>query len=157
MELDRIVLVALVNRRGEVLLRSRDQVSTVRANRWSLPGGGAERDESAETAAVRLVREQTSLSVDSPLRSAWWGRLTSPRAEVRLFAASTKATTADLPFDPVPGALSRFGGYVLEFVPGAEVLSGRSFTPASGFVLPNFLGSGLYRELTTVTDPDKLV
>ena len=46
MELDRIVVVALVNRRGQVLLRSRDQVSTVRANRWSLPGGGAQRDES---------------------------------------------------------------------------------------------------------------
>jgi 8-oxo-dGTP pyrophosphatase MutT (NUDIX family) len=157
MELDRIVLVALVNRRGQVLLRSRDQVSTVGANRWSLPGGGVYREESAETAALRLVREQTSLSIDSPLRSAWWGNMSSPKAEVHLFAASTGATNADLPFDPVPGAVARFGGYVLEFVSGSEVLSGRSFTPMSGYVLPSFLGSRIYRELVTVTDPDKLV
>ena len=103
------------------------------------------------------MREQTSLPVESPLRTAWWGRLTSPRAEVHLFAAATKATTADLPFDPVPGALARFGGYVLEFVPGQEVLSGRAFTPVTGYVLPNFLDSRLYRELCTSTDPDRLV
>jgi 8-oxo-dGTP pyrophosphatase MutT (NUDIX family) len=156
MELDRIVVVALVNRRGQVLLRSRDQVSAVRANRWSLPGGGAEREESAETAALRLVREQTGLTVDSPLRTAWWGRLTHPVAEAHLFAAATKATTADLPFDPVPGALARYGGYVLEFVPGPEALSGRPFTPVTGYVLPNFLGSRLYRELCG-TDPDRLI
>lgn len=144
---DTIVVVALVNGAGQVLLRSRDQVSAVRANRWSLPGGGAEAGESPEQAAARLVREQTRLGLTAPLRLAWRGRLTDPLADVYLFATATEATTADLPFDPIPGANPRFAGYVLEFVEGAEVLSGRAFTPVSGYVLPTFLTSQLYREL----------
>ena len=145
--LDRIVVVALVNRAGQVLLRSRDQVSAVRANRWSLPGGGAQPGESPQQAAARLVREQTGLDFTEPLREVFHGRLTEPAADVQLFATGLDVTTAELPFDPVPGANPRFRGYLLEFVDGPEVLSGRAFTPVSGYVLPRFLSSRHYREL----------
>jgi 8-oxo-dGTP pyrophosphatase MutT (NUDIX family) len=149
MELDRIVVVALVNRAGQVLLRSRDRLSTVSANRWSLPGGGAAPGEDAQAAGIRLVREQTTLALTGPLRRGWHGRLTDPLAEIHLLAISTEATMADLPFDPIPGAMPRYEGYVLEFVDGPQVLSGRSFTPVSGYVLPGFLSSRLYRELAS--------
>ncbi len=143
----RLALPALVGRTGAVLLRMRDEQSAVRANRWSLPGGGAQAAESPEAAAARLVSAQTTLEFTAPLRQAWHGRLTDPSADVYLFATATQVTTSDLPFDAVPGANPRYEGYVLEFVDGAEVLSGRSFTPVSGYVLPRFLSSRLYREL----------
>jgi 8-oxo-dGTP pyrophosphatase MutT (NUDIX family) len=86
---DRIVLVALVTPDGSILMRSRDERSTVRANRWSLPGGGALPDESPAEAAVRIVEEQTSLQIDPlTLQQAWRGRTPDPLAEVYFFATS---------------------------------------------------------------------
>ncbi|HCT77134.1 MAG TPA: RNA pyrophosphohydrolase [Micromonosporaceae bacterium] len=153
MALERIVLVALVDRSGAVLLRNRDERSTTRPDRWSLPGGGAQPKESPEQAAVRIVAEQTGLTISPELRMAWRGRLPDPVAEVYLFATATTATVADIPSDPVPGAIRRRGDYFLEFVPGPDVLSGRSFTPASGYVLGDFLSSMHYRELAARIDP----
>ncbi len=152
MGIDRIVVVALVNRNGELLLRSRDRMSAFRPNRWSLPGGGIEVGESPESASARLVRDQTGLEITSPLRPAWHGRLSEPVAEIFFLAAATRATVDDLPVDAVPGAMARFDGAVLAWVPGPDTLSGRSFTPVSGYVLPGFIFSGLYRELAAVPD-----
>lgn len=150
-----VVLVALVNRAGAVLLRMRDEQSTVRANRWSLIGGGAYGvdGETPEQAAQRLVREQTGLETVHELRAAWEGRVPELPATVYLLAARTTATTADITVDDIPGALARRGEYFLEFVPGPEVQSGRSFTPASGYVVGQFLDSVLYRELAAGLDP----
>jgi 8-oxo-dGTP pyrophosphatase MutT (NUDIX family) len=146
------VVVALVNRNGELLLRSRDRMSAFRPNRWSLPGGGMEVGESPDSAAARLVREQTRLEITSTLRPAWHGRLSDPLADVFFLAAASRATVDDLPVDRVPGATARFGGAVLAWVPGPDVLSGRSFTPVSGYLLPNFLFSALYHELAAAPD-----
>jgi 8-oxo-dGTP pyrophosphatase MutT (NUDIX family) len=143
---DRIVLVALVTRDGSILLRSRDERSPVRANRWSLPGGGAHPDESPVEAAVRIVEEQTSLRVDPlTLHEAWRGRTPDPLAEVYFYA--TSAAEVDLPSDPVPGAIPRYKGYELRFIPYDSVLTGRSFTPVTGYLIGAFLTSRLYRAL----------
>lgn len=149
----RIALVALVNRAGAVLLRQHDEQSSVRPNRWSLPGGPATPAESTQQAAVRLLREQTGLDAGE-LRLTWRGRLPDLPAEVCLFAGATAATDADIRADPVPGAIARRGSFVVEFVPGPEVQSGRAFTPASGFVIGDFLESREYRRLTSVFDPE---
>lgn len=149
MSLDRIVVVALVTANGAVLLRTRDERSTVRPNRWSLPGGGADEGEPPVDAGVRIVREQTGLTIAPPLRLIWHGRMSQPLAEVYFYATATTATMEDLPSDPVPGANARFGEYELRFVPGNDVLSGRSFTPVSGYVLSDFMTSRHYRELMT--------
>ena len=145
---DRIVVVALVNRRGAVLLRMRDERSVVRSNRWSLPGGGAEAGETPELAAVRIVREQTSLKVEpTKLRLAWNGLIHELSAVAYLFAVATPATDQDIPIDGVPGEIARYNGFVTTFVPGDEVQNGRTFTPVSGYVISTFMGSPLYREL----------
>ncbi len=143
-----VVLVALVNRRGEVLVRLRGEQSAVRANRWSLIGGGAQPGETHRQAAVRLVREQAGLAPEpSSLQLAWRGTIPDPPMQAILFAARTGATTADIATDPIPGAMARRGEYVVRFVPGDEVQSGRAFTAASGFVIGPFLDSRLYRQL----------
>jgi 8-oxo-dGTP diphosphatase len=145
---DRIVLVALVTAAGAVLMRSRDERSTVRANRWSLPGGGAEAQEAPQDAAVRLVREQTTLEIDpGALQLAWHGRVPDPVAEVFLYAMRSPFGDADLPSDPVPGAIPRYRDYVLRFIPRERVLTGRSFTPVTGYMVGNFLNSRLYLNL----------
>ena len=127
-------------------MRSRDERSTVRANRWSLPGGGALPDESPAGAAVRIVEEQTSLQIDPlTLQQAWRGRTPDPLAEVYFFA--TSAAQVPLPSDPVPGAIPRYKGYELQFIPHDNVLTGRSFTPVTGYLIGAFLTSQLYRAL----------
>ncbi len=128
-------------------MRSRDERSPVRANRWSLPGGGADDGETPTDAAVRIVREQTSLSIDANgLREAWHGRVPDPVAEVFLYAIASEETA--LPSDPVPGAIPRFQDYEVRFIPRDNILTGRAFTPVTGYVIANFLSSRLYHSLT---------
>lgn len=155
MSVARIVLVALVNRSGEVLLRLHDEQSATRPNRWSLPGGAASAAETPQQAATRLVKEQTGLR-PGHLRLAWRGRLPDLPAEAYLYAGGTDATEADISSDPVPGALARRGSFVVTFVPGAQVQSGRSFTPASGYVIGDFLTSPIYRELSAAFNADDI-
>jgi len=50
----------LVQAEGSTLLLK----STYGPNRWSLPGGGVDRDESAKSAAVRELIEETGIIVD---------------------------------------------------------------------------------------------
>jgi 8-oxo-dGTP pyrophosphatase MutT (NUDIX family) len=148
MALDRIVVVALVDKNGAVLLRTRDEMSAVRANRWSLPGGGAEPGETPEQAAVRLVAEQASLTVSpQDLQLVWNGMIPGLEAVIYYFAAVTTATNKDIPIDPVPGAPDRYKGYVTRFVPEDAVLRGRTFTKVTGYVLGTFMNSVLYRDL----------
>lgn len=151
MALDRIVVVALVDKNGAVLLRTRDEMSAVRANRWSLPGGGADPGETPEQAGVRMVAEQTSLTVSAQdLKLAWNGMIPGLEAVIYHFAVSTMATDKDIPIDRVPGAPARYKGYVTRFVPEDIVLRGRTFTKVTGYVLGTFMSSGLYRELAAL-------
>lgn len=154
---DRIVVVALVDRQGAILLRRRDEASAVRANRWGLPGGAARPQEPATRAAGRLVREQTGLSVaEKDLRIAWTGTLIEHDVDVTFFAVATDATNDDIPVDPVPGAAARYKDFVTYFLPGDVVLNGRSFTTITGHVIGTFLDSLLYRELSARRAPEDL-
>lgn len=152
----RIALVALVDGDGAVLLRVRDERSVVRANRWSLVGGGVEAGETPAQAAARMVREQTGLTEAHDLRLAWRGSLPGVPVEAFLFAARTRASIRDIAMDVIPGALPRRGEYSYEFVPGAAVQSGRPFTLASGHVIGPFLDSRRYRELVSDLDVDEV-
>ncbi|GAA1384542.1 NUDIX hydrolase [Catellatospora chokoriensis] len=134
----RIVLSALVGRTGAVLLRMRDEQSAVRANRWSLPGGAIRAGETPVNAAKRLVAEQTGVPVDGEPVLFWHGFLPGTRTDVYFFAAGTPAWSADIVAQP---------GVLAEFVAGEDALSGRAFTPASGFVLGRFLESNEYLAL----------
>ncbi|MEV4413364.1 NUDIX domain-containing protein [Catellatospora sp. NPDC049609] len=134
----RIALTALVGRTGAVLLRMRDEQSAVRANRWSLPGGAIRPGETPVGAAKRHISEQTGLPVDGEPELFWHGFLPGTRVDVYCFAVATPAWNHDI----VPSE-----GVLAEFVAGEEALSGRAFTPASGFVLGRFLDSNEYLTL----------
>ena len=149
--------MALVDRTGAVLLRLHGEQSATRPNRWSLPGGPALTAEIPARAAARLLKEQTGLEVDPlRLRLSWRGRLPDFPAEAYLFAAATTATDADITADPVPGAIARRGEFVVRFIPGDRVQSGRPFTPASGYVIGDFMTSRDYRDLTEAFDPEQI-
>jgi len=149
--------VALVDRTGAVLLRLHGEQSATRPNRWSLPGGPALTAEIPARAAARLLKEQTGLEVDPlRLRPTWRGRLPDFPAEAYLFAAATTATEADITTDPVPGAIARRGDFVVRFIPGDRVQSGRPFTPASGYVIGDFMTSRAYRDLSEAFDPEQI-
>jgi len=153
----RIVLVVLVDRAGAVLLRLDTEQSATRPNRWSLPGGPAMTSEIPSRAAARLLKEQTGLEVDPlKLRLSWRGRLPDFPAEAYLFAAATTATDADIAADPVPGAIARRGTFVVRFIPGERVQSGRPFTYASGYVIGDFMTSRDYQQLTEAFDPEEI-
>lgn len=138
----RIVLVALVDPAGAVLLRLNGDQSTTRARRASLPGGMVKVSETPEQAAVRLVRSQTGLAVQD-LQFAFSGLLPERPVAVTLFAAPTDARSSDIEVQ---------GAYIAGFVPGADVFSGRAFTTATGYVLGAFMNSLLYRALATRPD-----
>ena len=149
--------MALVDRSGAVLLRLHGEQSATRPNRWSLPGGPALTAEIPARAAARLLKEQTGLEVDPlRLRPTWRGRLPDFPAEAYLFAAATTATEADITTDPVPGAIARRGDFVVRFIPGDRVQSGRPFTPASGYVIGDFMTSRAYRDLSEAFDPEQI-
>ncbi|MEV0460891.1 NUDIX hydrolase [Catellatospora methionotrophica] len=134
----RLVLTALVGRTGAVLLRMRDEQSAVRANRWSLPGGPIRAGESPVGAAKRHIAEQARLPVDGEPALFWQGFLPGTRTDVYFFAVGTPAWNPDIAAE---------AGVVAEFVAGEDVLSGRAFTAASGFVLGRFLDSTEYLTL----------
>jgi 8-oxo-dGTP pyrophosphatase MutT (NUDIX family) len=137
-----IVLVALVDPTGAVLLRLNGDQSTTRPRRASLPGGMIKAGESPEQAAVRLVSGQTGLEVTG-LRRAFSGLLPDRPVAVTLLAAPTTARNSDIVVH---------GAYIAGFVPGEDVLSGRAFTTATGFVLNVFMNSLLYQALAPRPD-----
>lgn len=60
MEAKKFVGIILVNRKGEILLQLRPDISAVPyAGYWTLPGGKVEQDEEVEDAIVREVEEET--------------------------------------------------------------------------------------------------
>jgi 8-oxo-dGTP diphosphatase len=141
-----IVLVALVDPSGAVLLRLNGDQSTTRARRASLPGGMIKANETPEQAAVRLVHSQTGLTVGN-LQRAFSGLLPDRPVAVTLLAGPTDARSSDIEVH---------GAYIAGFVPGADALSGRAFTTATGFVLNVFLNSLLYQALAHRPDTTDL-
>jgi hypothetical protein len=47
-------------------------------------------------------------------------------------------------------------GIVKRFLPGDEILNGRSFSVASGYVLARFVESAQYQEVNPVIGPTRL-
>jgi 8-oxo-dGTP diphosphatase len=59
--------VALVDRRGWILLQERDEHPVVDPECWGFPGGGVEDGESPEQAAYRELEEETGVHLDGGL------------------------------------------------------------------------------------------
>jgi ADP-ribose pyrophosphatase YjhB (NUDIX family) len=64
---------------------------------WHLPGGGVERDETAETALEREVREECEIALTAPpvLKSVHFNRQSSPRDHVLFYLISDFRVVAE--------------------------------------------------------------
>jgi len=60
---DDVAKVVIFNENGEVLVLKRANDMKWNPNKWDLPGGMVKKEESAEQAAKREVKEETGLSI----------------------------------------------------------------------------------------------
>jgi 8-oxo-dGTP diphosphatase len=92
-----VVLVALVDDRGWVLLQERDSNAPLDPDRWTLPGGGVEPGECDAEAAARELFEETGLRDDlASLGSYVVACAFHGEDDVALFGARTSASDADV-------------------------------------------------------------
>jgi 8-oxo-dGTP diphosphatase len=155
----RIALILLADRQGRILVQLHDEQAATRPNRWSLPGGLVGDDESPAQAAVRLAAEHAGVPVEGPAEQFWSGFVPGHRVLTYAFWARTSATDADVAARTditEAGVAPAPTGIVTRFMAGDEVLNGRSFTLASGYVLGRFLDSPEYQALNEPVGPARL-
>jgi 8-oxo-dGTP diphosphatase len=134
-----LALVLLVDRTGGLLLQLRDEHAPNFPNRWGLPGGHCEPDEAPELAAPRELWEEAGLRADDGLRPYRVQPLSEFGLVKHYFYGATRAVQDDV----VLGE-----GAAMLFVPAAEVLDGRDYTPGTADMLARFLASPEYANLT---------
>ncbi|MGC4758017.1 NUDIX hydrolase [Micromonospora trifolii] len=135
-----VACVLLVDPDGQLLLQLRDGDATHHPNVWGLPGGHGEPGETPEQTAERELLEETGLRADGPLHPVAVQTLPELDRVKHYFLGSTTARQEDV----VLGE-----GAAMLFVPGAEVLDGRPWTPGTVEVLTEFLASAEYAALVT--------
>jgi 8-oxo-dGTP diphosphatase len=136
--------VILVDPRGWILLQERDGGAPIDPDRWGLVGGHLDDGEEFESAAYRELAEETA--VDAPPGTlSLWREFVVDHVEahgshdrMQVFVAPTTLTDADI----VCGE----GRQIVFVEPGAA--RGLPMTSAAADVVPEFLASDRYAELT---------
>jgi 8-oxo-dGTP diphosphatase len=135
--------IALVDRRGWVLMQERDEHPVIDPEKWGLPGGHVEPGELPEAAAYRELAEETGLvAATGSLEHVATVVVRHPDSEVddtiHLYAAATAHTDADI----VLGE-----GRQIVFVAPRSARE-LDLTLGAARLLPAFLDSPRYRTLS---------
>lgn len=131
--------VALVDRRGWVLLQERDEHPVVDPDCWGFPGGGVEPGEDAEQAAYRELAEETGVRLAGGLEL--FGEFAiheGGRDRCTLFAAGTLLTD---------DGVECHEGRQMAFVDPDRART-LDLTRGAALLLPAFLDSDTYARLT---------
>jgi len=134
--------VALVDRRGWILLQERDEHPVVDPEKWGFPGGGVEPGETFEVAAYRELAEETGVHLDGQLQL--FEEFLCPvgsgiEVPVAVFAAAVDLTDGDVECHE---------GRQMVFVEPNQARD-LDLTASATRALPRFLDSDLYRAMTT--------
>ncbi len=139
----RFASVLLVDPRGWLLLQERDEHPVIDPERWGFVGGHVDDGEHPDDAAYRELTEETGLEVAPPGLPLWREFTVFHEAygtddSVRVYAAATTASDDDI----VLGE-----GRQIVFV-APDAVSRLPLTTAAARILPAFLASDRYQELT---------
>ncbi|WP_051366411.1 NUDIX domain-containing protein [Hamadaea tsunoensis] len=147
----RIALIMLVDDDGRILVQMHDVQAATHPNRWSLPGGLVAAGETPAAAARRYAQEQADVPIQGDVEEVWAGFVPGHRVPTFAFWARTTAGPADVAAEvglsatdkiiPRPGVRTRF-------LSGPDLLTGRAYTLAAGYVLSRFADSPLYERIT---------
>jgi 8-oxo-dGTP pyrophosphatase MutT (NUDIX family) len=137
--------VVLLDRRGWILLQERDEHPAIDPGKWGLVGGHLDPGEEFEPAAYRELAEETEI-VMPPGGLRFWKVFDVDHTEaygtvdrMAVYVARVHLTDADVVCHE---------GRQIVFVDPAS-LSGLPLTNAAEVIMPELLGSELYRELTS--------
>ena len=141
--MQRFSSVVLVDSRGWVLLQERDEFPAIDPEKWGFVGGHLYPDEDYLAGAYRELAEETGVRLETGLEL--FGQFTvhhehtASDDEFRLFVMRTDLTDEDVECHE---------GRQIVFV-DPDRLCGLDLTAAASISLPRFLGSDLYRRMTT--------
>ena len=134
--------IILVDARGWLLLQERDEHPVIDPERWGLPGGHLDADESFEHAAYRELAEETGIALpDGGLD--WWRNYEvfhqayDSLDQMQVFVARCDLVDADI----VVGE-----GRQIVFVE-PERARGLDLTASAAMIVPDFLASSTYERL----------
>ena len=137
--------VALVDRRGWILLQERDEHPRIDPDCWGLVGGHVDEGEDVEAAAYRELTEETGV-VAAPGSLRWFGEFEVDHTEAygTWDLMATYAAATDLTDDEIVC----HEGRRIVFVDPVEATA-LPLTKGAAVILPAFLLSDLYQDLYT--------
>lgn len=139
----RFASIVLVDPRGRLLLQERDQHPAIDPDRWGFVGGHVDPGEDPDAAAYRELEEETGIVLAPPALTFWqefevFHEAYGTRDPVRVYAAATDLTDA--------GVECNEGRRIVFVEPAAA--RALPLTTSGGLVVPAFLDSDLYADLT---------
>ena len=133
--------VALIDRRGWVLLQERDEHPVIDPEKWGFPGGGVEDGETFEAAAYRELAEETGVELEGGLEL--FGEFVCRCGACGDCPFAVYTVSVDLTDDDI----ECHEGRQMVFVEPGRAL-GLDLTASAALALPLFLESDVYRGMT---------